>query len=74
MPLACRAASAPPPARGGWGGRPPPPPAPRLFGPAFPAALLAGIILLGVATPAMAEAIVRILSDALDAARMFAGL
>ena len=29
---------------------------------------------LGVATPAMAEAIARMLSDALDAARMVAGI
>ena len=49
-------------------------PALNLFAVGIPATLLAGIILLGVATPAMAEAIVRILSDALDAARMFAGL
>jgi len=31
-------------------------------------------VLLGVATPAMAEAVARILSDALDAARMVAGI
>lgn len=49
-------------------------PALNLFAVGIPATLLAGIILLGVATPAMAEAIVRILSDALDGARMFAGL
>jgi flagellar biosynthetic protein FliR len=49
-------------------------PALNLFAVGIPATLLAGIILLGVATPAMAEAIVRILSDALDAARMFGGL
>ena len=49
-------------------------PALNLFAVGIPATLLAGIILLGVATPAMAEAIMRILSDALDAARMFAGL
>lgn len=49
-------------------------PALNLFAVGIPATLLAGIVLLGVATPAMAEAIVRILSDALDAARAFAGL
>ena len=49
-------------------------PALNLFAVGIPATLLAGIVLLGVATPAMAEAIIRILSDALDAARMVAGV
>jgi flagellar biosynthetic protein FliR len=49
-------------------------PALNLFAVGIPATLLAGIVLLGVATPAMAEAILRILSDALDAARMVAGV
>jgi flagellar biosynthetic protein FliR len=49
-------------------------PALNLFAVGIPATLLAGIVLLGVATPAMAEAIARILSDALDGARMIAGI
>ena len=49
-------------------------PALNLFAVGIPATLLAGIVLLGVATPAMAEAVARILSDALDAARMMAGI
>src|SRR3546814_20342702 len=49
-------------------------PALNLFAVGIPATLLAGIVLLGIATPAMAEAIPHILSDALDAARMTAGL
>ena len=44
----------------------------NLFAVGLPATLLAGVILLGMATPAMAEAIARFLSDALDAARMIA--
>lgn len=47
-------------------------PALNLFAVGIPATLLAGVILLGVATPAMAEAIARALSAALDAARMVA--
>ena len=47
---------------------------PVMMAAGFDRMVAAGIILLGVATPAMAEAIMRILSDALDAARMFAGL
>src|SRR3546814_17169063 len=49
-------------------------PALNLFAVGIPATLLAGIVLLGIATPAMAEAIAHILSDALDAARMIAGI
>jgi len=49
-------------------------PALNLFAVGIPATLLAGIVLLGVATPAMAEAVARILSDALAAARMVAGI
>ena len=49
-------------------------PALNLFAVGIPATLLAGIVLLGVATPAMTEAVARILSDALDAARMVAGI
>jgi len=49
-------------------------PALNLFAVGIPATLLAGIVLLGVATPAMAEAVAHILSDALDAARMVAGI
>lgn len=48
-------------------------PALNLFAVGIPATLLAGVVLLGVATPAMAEAIAHIMSDALDAARMVAG-
>jgi len=51
-------------------------PAMNLFAvglPGLPATLLAGVILLGIATPAMAEAIARFLSDALDMARLLAG-
>ena len=47
-------------------------PALNLFAVGIPATLLAGIILLGIATPVMAEAIAHFLSDALDAARMLA--
>lgn len=47
-------------------------PALNLFAVGIPATLLAGVILLGVATPVMAEAIGRALSDALDVARMVA--
>ena len=47
-------------------------PAMNLFAVGLPATLLAGLILLGVATPAMAEAIARFLSDALDMARTIA--
>lgn len=49
-------------------------PAMNLFAVGLPATLLAGVVLLGIATPAMAEAIARFLSDALDAARMIAGV
>lgn len=48
-------------------------PALNLFAVGIPATLLAGLVLLGIATPVMAEAIARILSDALDVARMLAG-
>lgn len=47
-------------------------PALNLFAVGIPATLLAGLVLLGVATPVMAEAIARILSDALDVARALA--
>jgi len=47
-------------------------PALNLFAVGIPATLLAGVILLGVATPVMAEALAQILSDALDVARMVA--
>ena len=47
-------------------------PAMNLFAVGLPATLLAGVVLLGMATPAMAEAIARFLSDALDMARMIA--
>lgn len=47
-------------------------PALNLFAVGIPATLLAGLILLGIGTPAMAEAIGRILSDALDLARSIA--
>ena len=45
----------------------------NLFAVGIPATLLAGVVLLAMATPVMAEAIARALSDALDAARMLAG-
>ena len=48
-------------------------PALNLFAVGIPATLLAGVVLLGVATPVMAEGLAQILSDALDAARMVAG-
>jgi flagellar biosynthetic protein FliR len=48
-------------------------PAMNLFAVGLPATLLAGVVLLGMATPVMAESIARILSDALDVARMLAG-
>ncbi|QXF13546.1 flagellar biosynthetic protein FliR [Sphingopyxis terrae] len=48
-------------------------PAMNLFAVGLPATLLAGVILLAIATPAMAEAIARFLSDALDMARLLAG-
>lgn len=48
-------------------------PALNLFAVGIPATLLAGLVLLGVATPVMAEALTRILSDALDLARALAG-
>ena len=48
-------------------------PALNLFAVGIPATLLAGLVLLGIATPVMAEAIGRILSDALDLARALAG-
>ncbi|WP_033074438.1 flagellar biosynthetic protein FliR [Sphingopyxis sp. MWB1] len=47
-------------------------PALNLFAVGIPATLLAGVILLAVGTPVMAEAVARILSDALDVARMLA--
>ena len=47
-------------------------PALNLFAVGIPATLLAGVILLAVGTPAMAEAIARALSDALDLARNIA--
>lgn len=47
-------------------------PALNLFAVGIPATLLAGLVLLGVATPVMAEALARILSDALDVARALA--
>jgi flagellar biosynthetic protein FliR len=47
-------------------------PAMNLFAVGLPATLLAGVVLLGMATPAMAEAIARFLSDALDMARLIA--
>lgn len=49
-------------------------PALNLFAVGIPATLLAGVVLLGVATPVMAEGLAMILSDALDAARMVAGI
>ena len=48
-------------------------PALNLFAVGIPATLLAGLVLLGIATPVMAEALARILSDALDVARGLAG-
>lgn len=48
-------------------------PALNLFAVGIPATLLAGVVLLGIATPVMAEAIARILSDAVDTARLIAG-
>jgi flagellar biosynthetic protein FliR len=47
-------------------------PAMNLFAVGLPATLLAGVVLLGMATPAMAESIARFLADALDAAHMLA--
>ena len=47
-------------------------PAMNLFAVGLPATLLAGIILLAMATPAMAEAIARFFSDALDMSRVIA--
>lgn len=47
-------------------------PALNLFAVGIPATLLAGVVLLGIATPVMAETVARIMSDALDAARMIA--
>lgn len=47
-------------------------PALNLFAVGIPATLLAGVVLLAVGTPVMAEALARILSDAIDAARMIA--
>ncbi|MDZ3831842.1 MAG: flagellar biosynthetic protein FliR [Sphingopyxis sp.] len=47
-------------------------PALNLFAVGIPATLLAGVILLAIGTPVMAEAIAHILSDALDAARTLA--
>ncbi len=48
-------------------------PAMNLFAVGLPATLLAGVVLLAIATPVMAEAIARFLSDALDMARLVAG-
>lgn len=47
-------------------------PAMNLFAVGLPATLLAGVVLLAIATPVMAEAIARFLSDALDMARLVA--
>ncbi|HMO74713.1 MAG TPA: flagellar biosynthetic protein FliR [Sphingopyxis sp.] len=47
-------------------------PALNLFAVGIPATLLAGVVLIGVATPAMAEGIARALSQALDMARTVA--
>lgn len=47
-------------------------PAMNLFAVGLPATLLAGVVLLAMATPVMAEAIARFLSDALDMARQIA--
>lgn len=47
-------------------------PAMNLFAVGLPATTLAGIVLLGIGTPAMAEAIAHFLSDALDMARTIA--
>ncbi len=47
-------------------------PAMNLFAVGLPATLLAGVVLLGMATPAMAEALARFMSDALDMARTVA--
>lgn len=48
-------------------------PAMNLFAVGLPATLLAGVVLLSMATPVMAEAIGRALFDALDVARLLAG-
>lgn len=48
-------------------------PALNLFAVGIPATLLAGVVLLAIGTPVMAEAIARILSDALEAARRISG-
>lgn len=47
-------------------------PAMNLFAVGLPATLLAGVVLLGMATPVMAETLARFLSDALDMARLVA--
>jgi len=47
-------------------------PAMNLFAVGLPATLLAGVVLLGMATPAMAEGLARFMSDALDMARTVA--
>lgn len=47
-------------------------PALNLFAVGIPATLLAGLVLLGIGTPMMAETIARALFDALDAARTIA--
>src|SRR3546814_5393095 len=47
-------------------------PAMNLFAVGLPATLLAGVVLLGMATPVMAETLARFLSDALDMARLIA--
>ena len=43
-----------------------------VFAVGLPATLLAGVVLLGMATPVMAETLARFLSDALDMARLVA--
>src|SRR3546814_12001838 len=47
-------------------------PAMNLFAVGLPATLLAGVVLLGMATPVMADTLARFLSDALDMARLIA--
>src|SRR3546814_18087700 len=47
-------------------------PAMNLFAVGLPATLLAGVVLLGMATPVMAETLARFLSDALELERLIA--
>lgn len=47
-------------------------PALNLFAVGIPATLLAGVVLLGIGTPIMAETVARAISDALDVARSLA--